>query len=130
MTVNRIHPRGDWFDASGKRWPLPIPTERLVFTRKAHAALRVHIYSRDNYSCQICGCRAAHVPDDYDGHRALHIEETTEKGNPIALVVDHIVSLANGGSTVPDNLRTLCATCNNDKARTVDRLAWKEVRHA
>jgi 5-methylcytosine-specific restriction endonuclease McrA len=56
--------------------------------------LRFEILQRDNYRCRGCGASA---DDD------------------VALHVDHIVAIANGGSTVRSNLHTLCAACNLGK---------------
>jgi 5-methylcytosine-specific restriction endonuclease McrA len=114
-----------WKDASGRSWALPQPNERLVFTRLAHAALRAHIYARDGYRCCECGAKAQAVPAPYDGRKALFIVATTRKGNRIPLVLDHRVSLRNGGRTHPDNLQTLCAICNNTKATRIDRVAGR-----
>jgi len=118
-------PRPQWRDAAGRSWPLPRPGERLVFARHAHAALRAHIYARDGYRCCECGAEAQEVPAPYDGRKTLFIAATTQKGNRIPLVLDHRISLRNGGRTQPRNLQTLCATCNNTKATRIDRVAGR-----
>lgn len=56
--------------------------------------MRWQILHRDGYKCR--ACNATGVP--------LH--------------VDHIVPVARGGLTVPDNLQTLCETCNVGKGAT------------
>lgn len=61
---------------------------------KLTAGLRYDILKRDNYKCQICGRTQA------DG---------------IKLHVDHIIPIAKGGKTVPENLQTLCQDCNLGK---------------
>ncbi len=53
--------------------------------------LRYTILKRDGFRCQICG-------------------RTQEDG--IKLHVDHIIPVSKGGQTIPNNLRTLCNTCN------------------
>ena len=58
-------------------------------------SLRYDILRRDNYRCQICGITAK------EGAK-LH--------------VDHIMPIAKGGKTVPDNLQTLCDRCNLGKS--------------
>ena len=58
-------------------------------------SLRYDILWRDGYKCQICGITAK------DGAK-LH--------------VDHIIPIAKGGKTVPDNLQTLCERCNLGKS--------------
>lgn len=58
-------------------------------------SLRYDILKRDNFRCQICGSSAQ------DG---------------VKLHVDHIIPIAKGGKTVPNNLRTLCDRCNMGKS--------------
>lgn len=65
--------------------------ERLKMTD----SLRYDILWRDGYKCQICGITAK------DGAK-LH--------------VDHIIPIAKGGKTVPENLQTLCDRCNLGKS--------------
>ena len=60
--------------------------------------LRYEILKRDGFRCKLCG-------------------RTADDG--VKLHVDHIVPVAKGGETVPDNLRTLCEDCNWGKG---DRL--------
>jgi 5-methylcytosine-specific restriction endonuclease McrA len=57
-------------------------------------ALREQIKTRDNYTCGICG---KYMPDE------------------VGLHIDHIVSIRNGGKSVPENLRVLCSKCNGKK---------------
>ena len=57
-------------------------------------SLRDQIAFRDNYTCQICG---KYMPDG------------------VGLHVDHIISIKNGGKSVPSNLRVLCSKCNGQK---------------
>lgn len=61
---------------------------------KLTAGLRYDILKRDNYKCQICGRTQA------DG---------------VKLHVDHIIPIAKGGKTIPENLQTLCQDCNLGK---------------
>lgn len=60
---------------------------------------RFEVFKRDGFTCQYCG---AHPPS-----AVLH--------------VDHIVAVANGGTSDDDNLITSCSTCNLGKsARLLD----------
>lgn len=59
-------------------------------------ALREKIKQRDNYTCQKCGISVAQEPH-------------------LLLEIDHKTSLANGGLTTEENLRTLCWKCNRKK---------------
>lgn len=65
--------------------------ERLKMTD----SLRYDILRRDDYKCQICGITAK------EGAK-LH--------------VDHIMPIAKGGKTIPENLQTLCDRCNLGKS--------------
>lgn len=57
------------------------------------------ILERDNFTCQICGA----TPTDSS---QLH--------------VDHIIPKSKGGSNMPSNLQTLCASCNLKKGSKVE----------
>ncbi|MCF0142521.1 MAG: HNH endonuclease [Parasporobacterium sp.] len=61
--------------------------------------LRYDVMKRDNFRCVLCGRGAA------DG---------------VKLHVDHLLPIAKGGKTEPDNLRTLCADCNLGKSDRYD----------
>lgn len=62
-------------------------------------SLRYDIMKRDNFRCVLCG-------------------RTAKEG--VKLHVDHILPVAKGGLTVPDNLRTLCDQCNLGKSDKYD----------
>lgn len=55
--------------------------------------LRFEILKRDNHTCRYCGAKAPNV--------ALH--------------VDHVRPIANGGGNGLENLVTACSTCNAGK---------------
>lgn len=63
-------------------------------------SLRYDIMKRDGFRCVLCG-------------------RSVEK-NGVTLHIDHIVPVAKGGKTVPDNLRTLCEECNKGKRDKYD----------
>ena len=73
--------------------------QRRLMTPK----LKESIKKRDNYTCCRCGASLEKEP-----HLLLH--------------VDHIIPIARGGKTEPDNLQTLCWQCNLSKS---DRLEKK-----
>lgn len=62
-------------------------------------SLRYDIMKRDHFRCVLCG-------------------RTAQEG--VKLHVDHIVPVAKGGLTVPENLRTLCDSCNLGKRDKYD----------
>jgi len=62
--------------------------------RPVPRSIRDYVFERDNYTCRHCG--------------------DTE-----ALTVDHIHPESKGGTAEPDNLQTLCRTCNSRKGTRV-----------
>lgn len=77
-----------------------IKKEREMERRLLSSSLRYDILKRDDFKCTICGRSAK------DG---------------IQLHVDHIIPVAKGGKTVPENLRTLCSDCNLGKSDKYDK---------
>lgn len=63
------------------------------------ASLRYQILQRDHFRCTICGASA-------------------DEG--AKLEVDHIKPISKGGKTEPNNLRTLCQSCNRGKRDRYD----------
>lgn len=66
-------------------------SKRISFSKE----VREYIFQRDNHQCQSCG-------------------QTTK------LSIDHIISLASGGSNDISNLQTLCSSCNSRKKHYFD----------
>lgn len=65
--------------------------------------LRFAVLVRDKFTCQYCGRSAA--------EGALH--------------VDHVVPVAMGGATAPDNLKAACVPCNLGKGSIpIDDVEW------
>lgn len=96
-----------WTDATGKQRPTPTIVGRLKSKIPLHRDLRDFVLARDGHVCQLCGVTGPAFKDF--------------KVGDVQLVADHIVSRRNGGSHHPDNLRTLCESCNARKANTIDR---------
>jgi hypothetical protein len=76
---------------------------------KISASRRFAIFQRDNFTCQYCGAKAPGA--------TLH--------------VDHIVPVARGGTSRPENLVTSCQNCNLGKSdgplvAIPDCMEWKE----
>jgi 5-methylcytosine-specific restriction endonuclease McrA len=61
-------------------------------------SVRDYVFQRDRYQCQSCGRQQGEV----------------------ILQVDHIISLAQGGSNDLSNLQTLCQACNRRKGSNHD----------
>ena len=65
--------------------------QRRLMTKQ----LRDEIARRDDYTCRICG---KYMPDG------------------IGLVIDHVIPVSRGGTSVPANLQVLCSKCNGFKS--------------
>ena len=88
-----------WTDDAGRVLQTLRILGRIKYRYPAALALRSHVFDRDGYRCLSCGCA--------DSVKSPHL-------------LDHIISRRNGGSHYPDNLQTLCMSCNASKAATVD----------
>lgn len=67
---------------------------------------RFAIFARDNFACRYCGAQS----------------------DQMRLVVDHIIPVAEGGSSEDDNLITACDACNQGKAaKRLDQVAPTEA---
>lgn len=68
--------------------------------------MRFEVMERDNFTCRACG--------------------RTPREDGVKLHVDHIVAVANGGGSTPDNLQTLCQDCNLGKSdKSVEQMeSW------
>lgn len=106
-----------WQDHLGRYWRLSLTKQRLRFQKiPSHAALRAFVFHRDGYQCLHCGARATEpIPTDYTGQSTLDAQGSW------MLVTDHILSIRNGGTHHPNNLQTLCDSCNARKAALIDR---------
>lgn len=78
-----------WCPACSTIHPGPCPARRAWGGRNVQR-IRARILARDRCTCQHCGTT---LP-------------------PAQLHVDHITPRMMGGADTPDNLQTLCATCN------------------
>lgn len=106
-----------WTDHNGRQWRLVNSRRRLKFSIPCHAALRAFVFQRDGFRCCRCEAHAVEVPDHYDGRKTLRTNTRTGGGWPDVLVLDHVLTLAAGGLSHPNNLQTLCETCNRRKQR-------------
>ena len=87
------HRRDFWQERTIAQYggPADRARERRAARKRDHrisAVLREQIHERDGYKCVQCG-------------------KTTD------LTIDHITPVAQGGNEDPDNLRTLCRSCNS-----------------
>lgn len=70
-------------------------------TRDIPLGMRFKVLSRDRFKCVLCGDNPATNPG-------------------CVLHVDHIVPWSKGGATAPDNLRSLCKSCNLGRGNRYD----------
>lgn len=88
-----------WENELGERRPVPPRKRRLKPTLlRGDHELREFVFRRSGFACTWC-----------------------RKPNDTVTTVDHIVPLSGGGSHHPDNLQTLCQTCNAKKSNTWDK---------
>ena len=76
---------------------------RAVIGRDISYQLRTEILERNGYTCQMCGA-GPETPDPLNPKRKS------------VLMVDHIMPISQGGTNHKDNLRVLCAACNQGRA--------------
>jgi len=94
-------------ESSSKRGRKKSPHKR----KGTSPTIRFLVLNRDGFRCQYCGTTA----------------QSAE------LVVDHIVPVAAGGPTVPENLVTACFTCNagkSDKRILEEGRSFQEIEAA
>jgi len=69
-------------------------SEEAIPRRSTGKRLRFEVFKRDYFTCRYCGAQPPQV----------------------VLVIDHIVPVAQGGPSTPENLITACEACNQGKA--------------
>lgn len=98
-----------WVDKLGNERKTPLAIKRPPKMYPVYVALEEYVLGRDGYSC--CGCgKHRRIDQDHDPDHVI-------------LLLDHIISLRNGGSWHPSNLQSLCESCNAAKSTYVDRKA-------
>jgi hypothetical protein len=110
---------------------LLFPEEGIVDIKKYVVKMNVLRYKvfENNIDCYNCGVvgsffllqqhkKMNHFTKDNVAHLNLYAEDTlnTNDGNLILMTQDHIIPTAKGGINHLNNLKTMCALCNLDKA--------------
>ena len=89
-----------WTDPSGQTWNVPGSRQRLArWKNKRHKAIADFVMERAGYACQECG-------ETYPLH------------------IDHIIPRRAGGTSHPNNLQVLCASCHTRKTMISDGDLW------
>lgn len=83
---------------------------------KTLARIRREVYTRDAFTCQVCGWTAI-VPEDWNSAYTLAGENSA--GIHVSLELDHVLPFSRGGKFTLDNLQTLCNRCNCRKGSKV-----------
>lgn len=109
-----------WLDANGRIQKTPTGNKLHFCKIPLHAALRAFVYTRDRFTCQMCGTKPAVIPVDFDGRDSPFVQRFAKSGYQSYLVIDHILSRRNGGTNHPANLQALCDCCNSAKSGLVD----------
>jgi len=100
----------------------PPPPGEYRFAKPISARLRSEVLERNGYTCQMCGAGV----DDVDA---------IDPNRTVRLHIGHIVDRAHGGEDRLDNLRVMCAACNQGAKHLVQEPpSWKwlmgQVRRA
>lgn len=83
----------------------PLVTSDFAFSRNISKQTRALVLERNGYTCQMCGV-AAGDPDPMGSNRTVR------------LTMGHIKDKSLGGDDTPQNLRTVCTTCNEGLQNT------------
>ncbi len=75
------------------------------FKRGISKETRAWVLERNGYTCQLCGL-AAGDPDPFGSSRSVR------------LTMGHIIDKSKGGDDTPNNLRAVCANCNEGLQNT------------
>ena len=70
-----------------------------AFARDISKETRAYVLERNGYTCQMCGLAAGDT-DPFDPSRKVR------------LTMGHIIDKSKGGADSPENLRAICANCN------------------
>jgi len=76
-----------------------------AFAREISKETRARVLERNGYTCQMCGF-AAGDPDPFNATRTVR------------LTMGHILDKSKGGDDTPQNLRAVCANCNEGLQNT------------
>ena len=89
--IKRLRNKVGSFFCDREIWNALCRVERGKVSNK----MRFAIYERDGYRCRNCGISQSYAQ----------------------LEIDHIIPIAKGGKSTPDNLQTLCHKCNVEKGK-------------
>lgn len=81
-----------------------VKAKEVAKRRRVSPAQRKTVLERDGYKCRICGISRQYLDDKAPG-----------LGEYLRLEIDHIVPIAQGGTSDESNLQCLCWRCNSLK---------------
>ncbi|MHC4891437.1 MAG: HNH endonuclease [Planctomycetota bacterium] len=102
----KIDPR-IWDDETGQSHAVSFCKQWMPQKNGLQAKVRCFVYLRDDFTCVKCQKKAISIPDNYNGRFTIPPSE-----------LDHKLPRSKGGGHHPNNLQTLCQSCN---ARKCDR---------
>lgn len=105
-----------WTDPKGNINIVPSHNscKRLRATKiPAHKKIKAYVLERDEYCCRKCFATSS--------ENIKWLECWSDKWQKHTfLVIDHILSIKNGGTHHPNNLQVLCDLCNSQKVGLED----------
>lgn len=113
------------------------PIDSLDSKQTLAPALQVQVFRRDIFTCRYCGrptvfCPllrlvASLFPREFRYHPNWKMAECHIAFWQWTASCDHLIPVARGGSSKPENLRTACYMCNSMKQNwLIEELRWTE----
>lgn len=85
-------------------------------------SLRLNVFKEKGISCSCCGIEGKFFAKEKHREKDpyhFNLYAIDENGEEVLMTKDHITAKSNGGSLHLDNLQTMCAPCNYEKANKV-----------
>ena len=109
---------------------VPVELIHIGNVRVRGDSLKLICFKEHGTQCYLCGLKATHFTLYYhtknNGHLLILYGLDSWTKNPVEFTVDHIVPRSKGGKGDLDNVRTMCAPCNQLLGRLL--IIRKELR--